>query len=648
MSKKGKIISWVIIAVLAIAVITVVFTQLMKGGAAKLDRTTFQQYVENAQYYVEDGKIYSRLDEDKTVIVLEGYKVKEGAIVTNDDKERPLPVIWKISTSNYEYSGYTKNSNGAFVRSYFCYGPSSYQIESWDSETFMRWQGFGVVIDQENPNAGSWMSTAFSILMLVIVCFVFFLIIRSSMGGAGKVMSFAKTKARVSTNIKVRFTDVAGAEEEKVELAEIVEFLRQPKKFSDLGARIPKGVLLVGPPGTGKTLFAKAVAGEAGVPFFSVSGWDFVEMYVGVGASRVRDLFDMAKKNQPCIIFVDEIDAVGRHRGAGLGGGNDEREQTLNQLLVEMDGFGVNEGIIVMAATNRVDILDPAILRPGRFDRKVAVGRPDVKGREEILRVHCKEKPLGDDVDLHRVAQTTSGFTGADLENLMNEAAILTAKGGRKYVRQEDIDKAFIKVGIGAEKKSKVISEKDKKITAYHEAGHAILFHVLPDVGPVHTVSIIPTGMGAGGYTMPLPEKDEQYMTKGRMLQNIMVSLGGRIAEELIFDDITTGASQDIKQATNIARAMVTKYGMSEKVGMINYGSDEDEVFIGRDLAHTKSYGETVAAVIDSEVKRIIDECYQKARKIIVENEKVLHKCSQLLLMKEKIGQEEFEGLFAV
>ena len=472
---------------------------------------------------------------------------------------------------------------------------------------------------------------------------------RSSGGGANaRMMNFGRSRARLSRDSKVNFTNVAGLEEEKEELEEVVDFLRDPQKYTSVGARIPKGLLLVGPPGTGKTLLAKAVAGEAGVPFFSISGSDFVEMFVGVGASRVRDLFEDAKKNSPCIVFIDEIDAVARRRGTGMGGGHDEREQTLNQLLVEMDGFGVNEGIIVMAATNRVDILDPAILRPGRFDRKVAVGRPDVKGREEILRVHCKEKPLGDDVDLHRVAQTTSGFTGADLENLMNEAAILTAKGGRKYVRQEDIDKAFIKVGIGAEKKSKVISEKDKKITAYHEAGHTILFHVLPDVGPVHTVSIIPTGMGAGGYTMPLPEKDEQYMTKGRMLQNIMVSLGGRIAEELIFDDITTGASQDIKQATNIARAMVTKYGMSEKVGMINYGSDEDEVFIGRDLAHTKSYGETVAAVIDSEVKRIIDECYQKARKIIVENEKVLHKCSQLLLMKEKIGQEEFEGLFAV
>ena len=440
---------------------------------------------------------------------------------------------------------------------------------------------------------------------------------------------------------------MAGLQEEKEELEEVVDFLRQPQKYTSVGARIPKGLLLVGPPGTGKTLLAKAVAGEAGVPFFSISGSDFVEMFVGVGASRVRDLFEDAKKNSPCIVFIDEIDAVARRRGTGMGGGHDEREQTLNQLLVEMDGFGVNEGIIVMAATNRVDILDPAILRPGRFDRKVTVGRPDVKGRQEILKVHCKEKPLSDDVDLERVARTTAGFTGADLENLMNEAAIITAKDGRRFVRQEDIDKAFVKVGIGAEKKSKVISEKDKKITAYHEAGHAILFHVLPDVGPVHTVSIIPTGNGAGGYTMPLPEKDEMYMTKGRMLQHIMVALGGRIAEELIFDDITTGASQDIKQATGIARAMVTQYGMSEKVGMINYGSDEDEVFIGRDLAHAKSYGEAVATVIDEEVKRIIDECYQKAKAIIMEHEGVLHSCSQLLLVKEKIGQEEFEKLFA-
>ena len=425
-----------------------------------------------------------------------------------------------------------------------------------------------------------------------------------------------------------------------------MDFLKNPRRYTELGARIPKGVILVGPPGTGKTLLAKAVAGEAGVPFFSISGSDFVEMFVGVGASRVRDLFEEAKKHAPCIVFIDEIDAVARRRGTGMGGGHDEREQTLNQLLVEMDGFGVNQGIIVMAATNRVDILDPAILRPGRFDRKVGIGRPDVKGRREILDVHTKGKPLGDDVDLDQIAQTTAGFTGADLENLMNEAAILAAKARRAYIVQEDIQKAFVKVGIGAEKKSKVISEKEKRITAYHESGHAILFHLLPDVGPVYSVSIIPTGVGAAGYTMPLPEKDEMFYTKGRMLQDIMVSLGGRVAEELIFNDITTGASQDIKSATRTARAMVTQYGMSDAVGLINYGGDDDEVFIGRDLAHTKSYGESIATVIDQEVKRIVDECHEQARKIIRENRDVLERCAQLLLVKEKIGREEFEALF--
>ena len=480
-----------------------------------------------------------------------------------------------------------------------------------------------------------------------VLIFLFMFINSRSGGGANaKMMNFGRGRARMVSISKVNFTKVAGLEEEKEELEEIVDFLKNPQKYTGVGARIPKGVILVGPPGTGKTLLAKAVAGEAGVPFFSISGSDFVEMFVGVGASRVRDLFEEAKKNAPCIVFIDEIDAVARQRGTGMGGGHDEREQTLNQLLVEMDGFGVNEGIIVMAATNRVDILDPAILRPGRFDRKVAVGRPDVKGREEILGVHTKEKPLGEDVDLHRIAQTTAGFTGADLENLMNEAAINTAKEGRKFLTQTDIEKAFIKVGIGAEKRSKVISEKDKKITAYHEAGHAILFHVLPDVGPVHTVSIIPTGVGAAGYTMPLPEQDELHMTKGRMLQNIMVSLGGRIAEEIIFDDITTGASQDIKQATSMARAMVTEYGMSEKLGMINYGGDNNEVFIGRDLAHTRTYSEEVASEIDSEVKRIIDECYAKAKRIILDHEDVLHSCCALLMEKEKIGQAEFEALF--
>ena len=485
-------------------------------------------------------------------------------------------------------------------------------------------------------------------LSIVVVVVIVTMMNRGAAGGGSnaRMMNFGRSRAKLSRDSKVNFTNVAGLEEEKEELEEVVDFLKNPQKYTSVGARIPKGMLLVGPPGTGKTLLAKAVAGEAGVPFFSISGSDFVEMFVGMGASRVRDLFEEAKKNAPCIVFIDEIDAVARRRGTGMGGGHDEREQTLNQLLVEMDGFGVNEGIIVMAATNRVDILDPAILRPGRFDRKVAVGRPDVKGREEILKVHSKEKPLSEDVDLRRVAQTTAGFTGADLENLMNEAAIISARDNRRFIRQADIDKAFVKVGIGAEKKSRVISEKDKKITAYHEAGHAILFHVLPDVGPVHTVSIIPTGVGAAGYTMPLPEKDEMFNTKGKMLQNIMVDLGGRIAEEIIFKDVTTGASQDIKQASKLARAMVTQYGMSDRVGMIQYGSDEDEVFIGRDLAHTKSYGNEIADVIDEEVKRIVDECYTKAKNIILEHEDVLHSCAALLIEKEKIGQEEFEALF--
>ena len=487
-----------------------------------------------------------------------------------------------------------------------------------------------------------------SLMTTAVVIIVIMIMNRNAAGGGAnaRMMNFGKSRARMSRDNRVNFNSVAGLQEEKEELEEVVDFLKNPQKYTSVGARIPKGLLLVGPPGTGKTLLAKAVAGEAGVPFFSISGSEFVEMFVGVGASRVRDLFEEAKKNAPCIVFIDEIDAVARRRGTGMGGGHDEREQTLNQLLVEMDGFGVNEGIIVMAATNRVDILDPAILRPGRFDRKVAVGRPDIKGREEILKVHSKDKPLSEDVDLKRVAQTTVGFTGADLENLMNEAAIISARSGRRFIQQMDIDRAFVKVGIGAEKHSKVISEKDKRITAFHEAGHAILFHVLPDVGPVHTISIIPTGMGAAGYTMPLPEKDEMFNTRGRMLQSIMVALGGRIAEELIFDDITTGASQDIKDATKTARAMVTQYGMSDKVGMIQYGGDEDEVFIGRDLAHTKSYGNEVADTIDSEVKRIVDECYVKAKEIIREHDYVLHACAKLLIEKEKIGQEEFEHLF--
>ena len=499
------------------------------------------------------------------------------------------------------------------------------------------------------PRDNWFATTIFPVLLTMAGFFLIFMMMNRQGGGANsKAMSFGKSRVRLSTeqDKKITFAQVAGLQEEKEDLEEIVDFLKSPKKYIQVGARIPKGVLLVGPPGTGKTLLAKAVAGEAKVPFFTISGSDFVEMFVGVGASRVRDLFEEAKKNAPCIIFIDEIDAVARSRGTGMGGGHDEREQTLNQLLVEMDGFGVNEGIIVMAATNRVDILDRAILRPGRFDRKVMVGRPDVKGREEILKVHAKGKPLSEEIDLKQIAQTTAGFTGADLENLLNEAAILAAKDERIYLKQDDIKRAFVKVGIGAEKKSHIISEKEKKITAYHEAGHAILFHVLPDVGPVYSVSIIPTG-GAGGYTMPLPERDEMYNTKGKMLQDITVSLGGRVAEEEVFDDITTGASQDIKQATGLAKSMVVKFGMSDEIGLVSYDNENDEVFIGRDLAHTsRGYGESVATVIDKEVKRIIDECYARAKQIIEEHEDVLHACAELLLEKEKISREEFEALF--
>ena len=504
---------------------------------------------------------------------------------------------------------------------------------------------YKVTVEKESV----FMTTVLPMLLICVIFMVFFTMgSRQATGGNARMMNFGKSRATLTMpdNSKVTFKDVAGLQEEKEDLQEIVDFLKEPKKYLQVGARIPKGVLLVGPPGTGKTLLAKAVAGEAGVPFFSISGSDFVEMFVGVGASRVRDMFTEAKLHAPCIIFIDEIDAVARRRGAGVGGGHDEREQTLNQMLVEMDGFGYNEGIIVMAATNRVDILDPAILRPGRFDRKIGVGRPDVRGREEILAVHIKNKPLGEDVDLKEIARTSAGFTGADLENLMNEAAIYAAKAKRAYIMQEDIRRAFIKVGIGEEKKSRIISEKEKKITAYHEAGHAILFHVLPDMGPVHTISVIPTGMGAAGYTMPLPGEDEMFNSKKKMLQNIIVDFGGRVAEELIFGDVTTGASQDIKQATQMARAMVTQYGMSDKVGLIHYGSDDDEVFIGRDLAHTKGYADQTAALIDGEVKNIIDESYAKAKELLQEHMDVLHRCAQLLIEKEKIAREEFESLF--
>ncbi len=631
------------------AVVVIIVTQLVNGGAKKLERTQFQEYVENTQYYNsegkanvgEDGRIYSILDDDK---VLEGYKVNDKGVIVTEDEKSSLIVIWKIATDSYEYTGYTKNANGNLIKSYYCFGPSPYNVESWDSPTFIKWQQCGVIIDQANPNAGSWVSTAFSVLMLVVVCVVFFLIIRSSMGGAGKVMSFAKTKARVSTNIKVRFTDVAGAEEEKVELAEIVEFLREPKKFSDLGARIPRGVLLVGPPGTGKTLFAKAVAGEAGVPFFSVSGSDFVEMYVGVGASRVRDLFEMAKKNQPCIIFIDEIDAVGRHRGAGLGGGNDEREQTLNQILVQMDGFESNEGVIVMAATNRADILDPALTRPGRFDRQVYVNLPDVKGREQILKVHARNKPLAPDVNFKTVARLTAGFSGADLANLLNEAAILAARAGKKFITNSELFESIDKVAMGPAKKSKVVTESEKRLTAFHEAGHCILAKLCKNCDPVHEVTIIPRG-NAGGFTMMRPETDRGYYSRNFMLDDICMSLGGRVAEELVIKDISSGAMGDIKQATKFARAMVTEFGMSEKLGLISYSDDSQPVFIGKDMATHAPYSEETAKMIDDEVRDIISTQHERARKLLSENRSILDNMARVLIERETIYTEEVDML---
>ncbi len=575
--------------------------------------------------------------------------------------------IYNKDTDNYKYSDYVEDIENNEVKSVTLYqnkevptGKIVVHLKNGDKhklnvasaakeeERLIERDIEFTTKDVEKENV-LWQILPYVVMIVIAIIFISILTAQTGGGGgANRMMSFGKSRAKMVNDPKkrVKFDQVAGLQEEKEELEEIVDFLKYPKKYLEVGARIPKGVILTGPPGTGKTLLAKAVAGEAGVPFFSISGSDFVEMFVGVGASRVRDLFEEAKKNSPCIIFIDEIDAVARRRGTGMGGGHDEREQTLNQLLVEMDGFGVNEGIIVMAATNRVDILDPAILRPGRFDRKVVVGRPDVKGRREILDVHIRDKQVGDDVDLDNVAQTTAGFTGADLENLLNEAAIYAARQNRKYIIQEDINRSFIKVGIGTEKKSKIISEKEKRITAFHESGHAILFHVLPDVGPVHTVSVIPTGTGAAGYTMPLPEKDEMFNTKGKMLQDIMVSLGGRIAEEMVLDDITTGASQDIKQATATARAMVTKYGMSDKLGLICYGDDDDEVFIGRDLAHTRGYADGTASAIDNEVKRIVDECYDKAKHIIEEHKDVLYKSAELLMKKEKIGQKEFEALF--
>ena len=687
MNKKGKIITWSIILVLIVAVIVVIVTQFMNGGADEIDRTRFQQYVENSQYYTDkkdkDGKdseeyfIYSRetdaivpaikdgdadiYEDGKGLIIktvnkkgetvtqtytvnAKGEIVKDNENKDNDKKKELLIAIRRVTVDGYEYTGYITNSKGDYVKRYYCYGPSAYGTDAWGLSTFEKWESYGVSIKQGNPNSGSWVSTAFSVITIVIMVVVFVMIIRSTMGGAGKVMSFAKTKARVSTNIKVRFSDVAGAEEEKVELAEIVEFLKQPKKFSDLGAKIPKGVLLIGPPGTGKTLFAKAIAGEAGVPFFSVSGSDFVEMYVGVGASRVRDLFEMAKKNQPCIIFIDEIDAVGRHRGAGLGGGNDEREQTLNQILVQMDGFEANEGVIVVAATNRADILDPALTRPGRFDRQVYVNLPDVKGREQILKVHARNKPLSPEVNFKTIARLTAGFSGADLENLMNEAAILAARANKKFITNAELYESIDKVSMGPAKKSKVVTESEKRLTAFHESGHCILAKLCPNCDPVHEVTIIPRG-NAGGFTMTRPEKDRAYYSKNFMLDDICMGLGGRVAEELVIKDISSGASGDIRQVTKFARAMVTEFGMSEKLGMIAYNDDSQPMFIGRDMATQRAYSDETAKMIDDEVRKIVSEQHERARKLLSENRSILDNMARVLIERETIYTEEVDML---
>ena len=671
MSKKGKIVMWMIIFALAAAAVIVIAVNIMRGGATEISRTEFRILVENSQYVSKDGKLNrDKFDVDsqgviiykeagtvdgslvgQPVAALEGYGVNGDGVVfeLNDKKELTkikLPVIWQVKTDAYEYNGYTVNAKGNFERSYYCYGPTSYGADSWDSETFRAWEENGVILIQGNPNSGSWVSTVLTIGSLVLVCIVFFLIIRSTMGGSGKIMSFAKTKARVSTNIRVRFTDVAGAEEEKVELAEIVEFLRQPKKFADLGARIPKGVLLVGPPGTGKTLFAKAVAGEAGVPFFSVSGSDFVEMYVGVGASRVRDLFDMAKKNQPCIIFIDEIDAVGRHRGAGLGGGNDEREQTLNQILVQMDGFESNEGVIIMAATNRADILDPALMRPGRFDRQVYVNLPDVKGREQILKVHARNKPLASDVNFKTIARITAGFSGADLENLLNEAAILAARANKKFIGNPELYEGINKVTMGPQKKSHVVTESDKRITAYHESGHAILSKLCSNCDEVQEVTIIPRG-NAAGYTLTRPDSDDKHVSLSKLTDRICMTLGGRVAEEIVIKDICTGASSDLEYVTELAKRMVTEWGMSEKLGLVTYGSNSQTVFLGKDMETHNAYSEETAKAIDEEMRSIIESAHARAVKLLTENRNVLDNMARVLIERETIYTEEVDMLMA-
>ncbi len=658
MSKKSKIIFWVVAVVLVLAVGAIILTQTI-NTAQKLSVTEFEKRVEVASFYDHEYKL--RTDEGLTAELEErGYDIFEvkddKGNVTNryvykiadnkpsdseNFKPNEIKPVFKVEIKAYEYTGFTR-SNGKWVKSYYCYGPSLYSAEG--NGILNKWADYGVDISMSNPNAGSWVSTAFTVIMLVIMCVVFFLILRSSMGGGGKVMSFAKTKARVSTNIKVRFDDVAGAEEEKVELAEVVEFLRQPKKFSDLGARIPKGVLLVGPPGTGKTLFAKAVAGEAGVPFFSVSGSDFVEMYVGVGASRVRDLFEMAKRNQPCIIFIDEIDAVGRHRGAGLGGGNDEREQTLNQILVQMDGFESNEGVIVMAATNRADILDPALMRPGRFDRQIYVNLPDVKGREQILKVHARNKPLAPDVNFKTLARITSGFSGADLANLLNEAAILAARANKKFIGNNELYEGVNKVLMGPQKKSRVVTESDKRITAYHESGHAIIAKLCPNCDPVQEVSIIPRG-NAAGYTMTRPDNDDSHMTKNKITDFICMALGGRVAEELVIKDITTGASNDLERVTEMAKRMVTEWGMSEKLGLVTYGSNSQTVFLGKDMETHNAYSDDTAKAIDEEMHAIIENAHSRATEMLTTHRTALDNMARVLIERETIYSEEVDML---
>lgn len=666
MNKKSRIVVIVIVVILALATGLILYFTMRNGGARQIDFNQFVEYVENNRYRENEtaiGEKTVRKDgSDVTVTVYQAYYTEDGAEIIGENygfADHKLQVktvdkngntVWNdavvikgINFSEYKMFGSVENSNGKLVAAYYSVGPSFYSTPAENSVLF-KWVDLGVSVSYRDPNAGSIWSSIVPILGVVLVCVVFWLIMRSTLGGSGKAMSFAKTKARVSTNIKVRFTDVAGAEEEKVELAEVVEFLKQPKKFSDLGARIPKGVLLVGPPGTGKTLFAKAVAGEAGVPFFSVSGSDFVEMYVGVGASRVRDLFEVAKKNQPCIIFIDEIDAVGRHRGAGLGGGNDEREQTLNQILVQMDGFENNEGVIVMAATNRADILDPALTRPGRFDRQVYVNLPDVKGREQILKVHARNKPLAPDVNLKAVARLSAGFSGADLANLLNEAAILAARANKHLIGNAELYEAFDKVAIGPAKKSKVVTEPEKRLTAFHESGHCILAKLCTNCDPVHEVTIIPRG-SAGGYTMMRPETDRLTYSKKYLVDDICSTLGGRVAEEIVIKDISSGASQDIKMATKLARAMVTEFGMSEKLGLISYSDDSQPVFLGKDMATHSAYSEETAKMIDEEVRTIVSTQHERARKLLTENRSILDNMARVLIEKETIYTEEVEML---